>query len=106
MHEAPYGEKACIWKAHYEAFVRKIREIYPRSVIILTTTILEHSREWDDAIREIHGKLQDNKLYHFLYSQNGSGTKGHIRIPEAEQMSDELSRFICSLGDDIWKTEP
>lgn len=106
MHEEPGSEKAGIWKAHYEAFVRKIRAIYPHSVIILTTTILEHFREWDDAIEEICGKIQDDRLYHFLYSQNGSGTKGHIRIPEAEQMSDELSAFIRSLGDSIWKMEP
>ncbi|MDY4969499.1 MAG: GDSL-type esterase/lipase family protein [Lachnospiraceae bacterium] len=106
MHEDPTGEKAAVWKEHYEAFVRKIREIYPKSVIILKTTILEHSVEWDEAIEEICRKLQDKNLYHFLYSNNGSGTKGHIRIPEADRMSDELCEFIRSLGDEIWLTEP
>ncbi|MDY2628966.1 MAG: GDSL-type esterase/lipase family protein [Lachnospiraceae bacterium] len=106
MHEAPAGEKAGVWKAHYEAFVRKIREIYPESVIILKTTILEHSVEWDDAIEEIYRKLDDPNMYHFMYSNNGSGTKGHIRIPEADRMSDELCEFISSLGDGIWQTEP
>lgn len=35
--------------------------------------------------------------------KNGSGTPGHIRIPEAEQMSDELAAYISSLGDEIWE---
>lgn len=102
MHENPSGKKADLWKEHYEAFIRKIRTIYPQAVMILTTTILEHSREWDEAIEEVCRKIQDDKLYHFLYSRNGSGTKGHIRIPEAEQMSEELSGFIRSLGEEIW----
>lgn len=105
MHEEPSGEKAAVWKAHYKRFVQKLRDIYPKSVIILTTTILEHSREWDDAIEEIFRDLQDSNMHHFLYSRNGCGTKGHIRIPEADEMSDELSAFICSLGNDIWLTE-
>ena len=36
-------------------------------------------------------------------SNNGKGTPGHIRIPEAEQMSDELVAFINRLGEKIWK---
>ena len=42
------------------------------------------------------------KIHHFLYSLNGRGTHGHIRIPEAEQMGRELSAFIDSLPG-VWE---
>lgn len=102
MAEEPDGERAKVWKNHYKSFVEKIREIYPKAVIILSTTILKHSPNWDKAIEEVYSEMNDNKMYHFMYSNNGDGTWGHIRIPEAEQMADELSGFISSLGDDIW----
>ena len=47
--------------------------------------------------------MKDKHVHHFLYINNGSGTHGHIRIPEAEKMAEELSGFIESLGEEIWK---
>lgn len=29
-----------------------------------------------------------------LYNKNGSGTPGHVRISEADEMSDELASYI------------
>lgn len=95
-------EKAKIWRAHYEQFVRNIRGKYPKALIILATTILMHDENWDKSIDEVCRKIDDEKIVHFLYSNNGAGTPGHIRIPEAEQMADELSAFIESFGDDVW----
>lgn len=103
MEDDLKGEKAQIWKEHYATFVRSIRAKYPAAVIILTTTILQHHVHWDEAIEEVWARLQDARIYHFLYSRNGCGTPGHIRIPEAEQMAEELSTFIEGLGADIWK---
>lgn len=40
-----------------------------------------------------------------MYTNNGCGTKGHIRIPEADKMSNELAGFIGSLGEYIWCDE-
>lgn len=97
------GEKACAWRMHYKKWVQDIRTKYPNAVIILATTILNHSDKWDMAIDDVCKDLSDPKIYHFLYSNNGCGTHGHIRIPEAEKMADELSAFINSLGDDVWK---
>lgn len=102
MANEPDGQKANIWKEHYKKFVGRIRQIYPKAVIILSTTILKHSSNWDKAIEEVRVSLNDEKIYHFMYSNNGAGTPGHIRVQEAEQMSEELSGFISSLGDDIW----
>ena len=61
---------------------------------------LEEELEYLKTVRrkEITEKIK----HHFLYSQNGKGTPGHIRIPEAEQMSKELTAFIESLGEEIW----
>ncbi|MGN1155815.1 MAG: electron transporter RnfD, partial [Agathobacter sp.] len=98
-----YHEKAINWRNHYESFIRKLREIYPNAHIILSTTILNHHKNWDDSIEEVCRRLQDAKVHHFLYSNNGCGTHGHIRIPEAEKMAEELSAYIDSLGKDVWE---
>jgi hypothetical protein len=96
-------QKAITWRSHYKAFVNRIRTHYPNALIILATTILEHDENWDRAIEDVCKEIEDEKIVHFLYSQNGKGTPGHIRISEAEAMSDELARFIESFGEEIWK---
>lgn len=102
MAEDYKGEKARNWKNRYKAWVQDIRAKYPKATIILATTILNHNANWDNAIDEVCQSLQDDKIHHFLYSNNGCGTHGHIRMPEAEKMAEELSTFINSLGADIW----
>ena len=89
--------KAQCWKEHYRDFVLRIRGLYKEALIICATTILNHDRAWDDVIEEVVAGLNDPKVKHFLYTGNGCGTPGHIRIPEAERMSEELAGFINSL---------
>lgn len=105
MKEDYDGEKAVRWRKAYGNWIRKIREKYPCAAIILATTILCHDPAWDRAIHQVWEELNDKKIYHFLYSNNGSGTPGHIRIPEAQQMAEELSSFIQTLPADIWEDE-
>lgn len=92
------------WRRHYQMFIERLRALYPKAYIVLTTTILGHDASWDHAIEEVCTKLQDPKISHFLYAKNGCGTSGHIRIPEAEQMSEELASYIRGLGADVWET--
>lgn len=106
MKENPTGEKARQWKEAYKHFLGLLRGKYPRAEIILTTTILGHDAEWDEAIDEIARESSDSRIHHFLYSRNGCGTCGHIRRPEAEEMAEELARFIESLGEGIWEEIP
>lgn len=103
MAREPGGERAERWKLRYEQFVRTIGTKYPRATIILATTVLRHDAHWDEAIDEVCKKIGEPRVHHFLYSKNGSGTPGHIRIPEAEQMARELGTFIESLGEAIWE---
>lgn len=105
MKEDYNCEQAKHWRKLYKAFVEKIREIYPNAFIILSTTILEHHLNWDNSIEAVCDMLNDKKIVHFLYSNNGSGTPGHIRISEAEKMSDELVKFIESFGESIWTND-
>lgn len=102
MAEDYDGAKAVYWRQRYREFVETLMELYPRAQIILATTILGHDPSWDRAIDEVCGEIASGRVHHFLYARNGCGTPGHIRIPEAEQMSEELAAFIRSLGDDIW----
>lgn len=103
MAREPKGEKALYWKVHYDMFVRNIRRKYPDATIILATTILNHDAHWDEAIDEVCRHIASPKVHHFLYSNNGKGTPGHVRAREAEQMAEELSAFIESLGAEIWE---
>lgn len=91
------------WRKHYKAFVEGIRKRYHHALIILTTTILCHDPNWDMAIDEVCKDINDEKIVNFLYSLNGCGTPGHIRISEAELMSDELASFIQAFGNNIWE---
>lgn len=103
MKTEPWGKKAEIWMKHYKQFVLNIRSKYLGAFIVLTTTILNHHPAWDRAIGLVCRDIDDAKIVHFLYSLNGRGTPGHVRIPEAEQMAFELSIFLRGFGDEIWK---
>ena len=103
MKEDYEGEKAKRWRKGYRNFLLTLKEKYPKATFILTTTILRHDPSWDRAIDEVAKEFEGQKVYHFLYSNNGDGTDGHIRIPEAEQMSDELAAFIEGLGEEVWR---
>lgn len=105
MEQEPTGWAAQNWKQHYAAFIRGLRAKYPRATFVLTTTILNHHPGWDEAIEDVCRRLreEDCRIHHFLYSRNGSGTPGHIRISEAMVMAGELSGFIASLGEEIWQ---
>lgn len=105
MKEDYNGRMALEWKNHYGNFIRKLRQIYPKAVLLLTTTILCHHSNWDKAIEEVWETLDDKDIYHFWYRRNGNGTPGHIRITEAEEMAEELSNFILGLGEQIWLDE-
>lgn len=108
MKEDIGGERARFWKKKYRELVENIRGKYPKAVILLATTILEHHRNWDLAIDEVCEDLRrdgDERVFHFLYSRNGCGTPGHIRIPEAEEMAEELVHFIEGLSVNVWDEE-
>lgn len=105
MAENYDGEKAVYWRKHYRMFIERLMELYPGAQIILATTILEHDASWDRAIEEVCKEIGSVRVHHFLYSKNGCGTPGHIRIPEARQMAEELTGFIETLGDGIWAEE-
>ena len=104
MAEDYDSEKSKNWRKHYQAFIEKLMQLYPKAQIILATTILCHDKSWDRSIDEVCTRIGSSRVHHFLYTKNGSGTPGHIRIPEAEQMSDELAAYITSLGDEIWES--
>lgn len=102
MAEDYDGAKAENWRVHYKAFVERLMGLYPKAQIILQTTLLQHDANWDRAIDEVCGQIQDPRVHHYMYKRNGAGTPGHLRIPEAEEMAEELTAYIESLGDGIW----
>ncbi len=98
------GEKAAHWRRAYREWIEKIRGKYPKAQIVLTTTILGHDTNWDRAIEAVCEEMRetDARVHHFLYTENGCGTPGHIRGSEAAVMAKELAGFIESLPG-IWE---
>ncbi len=103
MKEDPKGEKAEKWRNHYKVFLEKLREKYPCAQIICCTTLLEHDEAWDVSIGKVVQELRDERITQYLFKRNGKGTPGHLRIPEAEEMAEELANYIESLNVDGWE---
>lgn len=107
MKEDYEGEAAAKWRAGYKRFIERLQRLYNGVTVICATTVLMHDPNWDKAIdsvvNEIKSEGSGEKLHHFMYSRNGAATPGHPRIPEHDEMAAELSAFIESLGEEIWK---
>ena len=88
------GVKAKRWRERYEWLIRRLMQLYPEAKIVLATTILMHDAAWDRAIDDVCRRIASDRVHHFLYKRNGAGTPGHIRIPEAQEMSEELAAYI------------
>lgn len=106
MHEDYQGAQAQKWREDYRGWVESLRAKYPAAQILLTTTIMCHSPEWDDAIEEVYQALAktDARVHHFRYSLNGVGTPGHVRATEAAVMAKELAAYIESIPN-VWQEE-
>jgi hypothetical protein len=103
MQEDCKSKRSENWRRHYEAFLRSLRRTYPKALIVAATTIMCHHPSWDDSIGAVCERIGDPKIVSFLYSRNGSGTPGHVRVSEAEEMAEELCGFLQSFGDEIWR---
>ncbi len=102
MKEDIAGEKAKFWKKQYRAFLEKLRKQYPKAYLICCTTLLIHDRAWDISIEQVCQELKDKRIMYFHFQRTGKGTPGHLRIPEAEEMAEELAAYIESLKIEGW----
>ena len=102
MKEDFSGAKAEKWRRHYKAFLGKLREKYPDAHIVCCTTLLCHDKAWDRSIGWAVHEMGDNKITQYVFKRCGTGTPGHISIPEAEEMAQELSEYIKKLNIEGW----
>lgn len=103
MKDDVHGEKAERWRQHYKRFLKNIRGIYPKAHIVCCTTLLYHDEAWDRSIGQVVRELEDEKITQYIFKRNGKGTPGHLRIPEAEEMAEELSGYIEVLNIEGWE---
>lgn len=84
------------WQTAYIKMVRTLNDKYGSPKFVLTTTILMHDPEWDKALDEIKNELNEMgiKAYHNVFKRNGAATPGHPRLPEHNEMAEELTAFI------------
>ena len=97
MKEGYCEPKARKWREHYMRFLENIRKTYPDVYIICCTTLLNHDKAWDEAIAQVVGNMGDEKITQYRFKRNGTGTPGHLRIPEAYEMAEELAEYIKRL---------
>ena len=85
-----------LWKTAYIRLVRELDQKYSSPKFVLTTTVLMHDADWDNAIEEIKDELNGMgiKAYHNLFKRNGAATPGHPRLAEHNEMAEELTAFI------------
>lgn len=102
MQEDYMSEAAERWREHYKRFLKGLRGHYPDANIICCTTLLNHDDSWDLAIDEVVRGMEDKKITHYLFKRNGCGTPGHLRIPEAMEMAEELYTYIDTLDIKGW----
>ncbi|MCM1417144.1 MAG: GDSL-type esterase/lipase family protein [bacterium] len=102
MKEDYHGEKAVRWRQKYAEFLDNLRAKYKTAHIVCITTLLNHDKAWDEAIEEVCALAADNKITHYVFRRNGRATPGHLRIPEAEEMAEELAAYIESLHIEEW----
>lgn len=96
-------ERRELWKKKYSDIILDLRSKYENALFVVITTILGHDKGWDDALDEMVEAIDDEKIVRFKFKRNGCGTPGHIRIPEAEEMAEELTNFLEGFGEEIWK---
>ncbi len=82
------------WKDNYIKFLRELMEKYPDAKFVLILTILGHDPTWDDALEEIVREVDSERVTHFLFRRTGSGTNGHPRATEQEEMAGELYNYF------------
>lgn len=103
MKEDYEGEAAVTWRKRYRAFLSNLRTQYPNAWIVCCTTLLGHDAGWDRAIGQVVGETEDAKITQYLFKRNGIGTPGHLRIPEAKEMAEELAAYIENLNVEGWR---
>lgn len=103
MKEDYHSEKSVRWRQSYARLLEKLRGKYSLAQIICCTTLLGHDASWDRAIEEVVAGLRDAGITKYTFRRNGMGTPGHLRIPEAEEMAEELVNYIRTLPIHGWE---
>ena len=102
MKENYEGDKAILWREKYGVFLGKLRNRYPEAQIVCCTTLLQYDENWDYSIGQVVREMEDPKITQYMFKRNGKGTPGHLRIPEAQEMADELAAYIETLEIERW----
>ncbi len=95
-------ERRTHWKQRYLSILRQLRKQYPNAVFILTLTVLFHDMDWETVLDEIAEEAEDPNLLRFRFRRTGAATPGHPRIPEQDEMAEELAAFLCSIKSISW----
>ena len=91
IHDPDYAKK---WREKYKEIVTDLQSKYNGVKVVLILTVLMHEEIWDEQLDLIERELADENVRHLRFKRCGKATPGHPRIPEQEEMAEELSEFI------------
>lgn len=91
------------WAKAYAKLLRSLREKYPRALIVTLMTLMNHDPGWDDLLDEIAFALGDRNIVRCRFARAGRGTPGHPRVSEQAEMAAELTEFLRSFGESLWR---
>ena len=91
IHDPDYAKK---WRGKYKDIITDLQSKYKGVKVVLILTVLMHDEIWDRQLDLIVEELADENVRHLRFKRCGKATPGHPRIPEQEEMAEELSEFI------------
>lgn len=91
IHNPDYAKK---WREKYKEIVTDLQSKYNGVKVVLILTVLMHEEIWDHQLDLIVDELADENVRHLRFKRCGKATPGHPRIPEQEEMAEELSTYI------------
>ncbi len=93
IKEPEYRRK---WKDAYIAMLNTLRDNHKGAKFVLILTVLGHDKTWDDLLEEVVQEMGTPDVTHFMFRRTGSGTNGHPRATEQEEMAQELYEYMKS----------
>lgn len=101
IHDEPTRQA---WKRDYHQLLDRMREKHPRAWFVLLLTVLGHDPKWDETVAQVAAERSDQVRY-LRFRRAGTGTPGHPRLAEMQEMADELTPFLDGLPG-VWDEAP
>ena len=102
MQGSGTSEEVIHWKESFCKFLNHLRKLFPKTLIVVTTSVCIHSPKLDRIIGQVCAEINDSSIIHFLYNENGRAGDGFVNIHQSEEMALELCRVLKIAENQAW----